>query len=93
MDMSLPWTIPEWPGYLLLAFAAATFIVAGIVKGQLGVAVGLSEMVCSAIALLPMALGMSIGRRLRGLLSEGAFRNVLLGFLSTLALLLIGKGV
>ncbi len=54
---------------------------------------GPTEMVYSALALAPMALGMSIGRKLRGLLSEGAFRNVLLGFLSMLALLLIGKGV
>ncbi|MFU2070975.1 sulfite exporter TauE/SafE family protein [Bordetella hinzii] len=54
---------------------------------------GLTEMVYSAMALAPMALGMMLGRKLRGLLSEGAFRNVLLGFLSMLALLLIGKGV
>ncbi|QDJ32410.1 hypothetical protein CBR68_08815 [Bordetella hinzii] len=54
---------------------------------------GLAEMVYSAMALAPMALGMMLGRKLRGLLSEGAFRNVLLGFLSMLALLLIGKGV
>ncbi len=51
----------------------------------------LRELLLSALALLPMALGMTVGKHLRGKLSEVLFRRVLLGFLVLLALLLIFK--
>lgn len=51
----------------------------------------LRELVLSALALLPLALGMAVGKQLRGKLGEALFRRVLLGFLVGLALLLIFK--
>lgn len=51
----------------------------------------LRELVLSALALLPMAAGLAIGRRVRGRLGEVWFRRVLLGFLVALALLLLFK--
>ncbi len=53
---------------------------------------GWAEIQISAIALMPLALGMAIGQRLRRHLSEDAFRRVLLGFLASLAVLLVSKG-
>ena len=52
---------------------------------------GLAEMAISAIALLPLGLGMAIGKQLRGRLSEALFRRVLLLFLTAIALLLLFK--
>jgi uncharacterized protein len=51
----------------------------------------LREMVVSLLSLLPMALGLALGKRLRGHLDEVLFRRLLLGFLTLLALLLIFK--
>lgn len=53
---------------------------------------GLVETSMSLLALAPMALGMMIGRRMRAFLSEEAFRRVLLGFLASVAVLLVSKG-
>ena len=47
------------------------------------------ELLLSFLALLPVGLGMSVGKRLRGHLSEVMFRRVLLGFLVVLAGLLL----
>lgn len=47
------------------------------------------ELALSFLALLPVGLGMSVGKRLRGHLSEVMFRRVLLGFLVALAGLLL----
>lgn len=49
----------------------------------------LREVALSALALLPMALGLAAGKRLRGKLGELVFRRVMLGFLVALALLLM----
>ncbi len=51
----------------------------------------LRELLLSALALLPMAVGMSAGKLLRGKLGEVLFRRVLLAFLGLLAVLLIFK--
>ena len=51
----------------------------------------LREVLLSGLALLPMALGLALGKRLRGRLSEALFRRVLLGFLVFVALMLIFK--
>ena len=52
---------------------------------------GLAEVAVSVMALLPVAVGMLIGRRLRHHLSEATFRRVLLTFLVVLAVLLVFK--
>jgi len=52
---------------------------------------GWRALVLSALALLPVSLGMAVGKRLRGKLSEVVFRRVMLGFLALLALLLLLK--
>lgn len=49
----------------------------------------LQDLLLSTLALLPMTLGLSLGRRLRGKLSEVLFRRVLLACLCGLAVLLI----
>lgn len=54
---------------------------------------GLTETSMSLLAIAPMALGMAIGRRMRAYLSEASFRRVLLGFLASVAVLLVSKGV
>jgi uncharacterized membrane protein YfcA len=43
----------------------------------------------SVLALLPMAIGLRTGQKLRHRLSEDAFRKVLLGFLTFIAILLV----
>ena len=53
--------------------------------------IGLRDALLSALALLPMAAGLLLGKRLRGKLSEVAFRRVLLGFLVAVALMLFFK--
>lgn len=50
---------------------------------------GAPEAAVSAVGLVPLAIGMALGKRLRRRLSEAAFRRVLLAFLACLALLLI----
>ncbi len=52
---------------------------------------GVREVVLSALALLPVALGLGVGKRVRRYLSEAVFRRVLLGFLVVVALMLIVK--
>lgn len=52
---------------------------------------GLVEAAISTVALMPLGLGMVVGKRLRGRLSEALFRRVLLLFLSAIALLLLFK--
>ncbi len=52
---------------------------------------GWAEVGWSCLAMGPVYLGMELGRRLRGHLSEELFRRVLLGFLMLLALLLLLK--
>jgi uncharacterized membrane protein YfcA len=53
--------------------------------------IGWHDLALSALALLPMALGLRWGKWLRGKLSEVVFRRVLLGFLVLVALTLIFK--
>ena len=43
----------------------------------------------SVLALVPMALGLMTGQKLRPRLSEDTFRKVLLGFLTFIAVLLV----
>jgi uncharacterized membrane protein YfcA len=50
---------------------------------------GLPEAILSTLALAPMFAGMAIGKRLRRRVSEPAFRRLLLGFLTTVAILLL----
>ncbi len=52
---------------------------------------GATEVLLSTVALLPLGLGMALGKRLRGRLSEALFRRVLLLFLTAIALLLLFK--
>lgn len=58
-----------------------------IVYGRLG----LVEAVISLIALIPMFVGMAMGKRIRHRLSEVAFQRLLLSFLALLAVLLMVK--
>lgn len=53
--------------------------------------VGWADLALSLAALVPMAIGLRLGRSLRGRLSETVFRRVLLAFLVAVALLLILK--
>jgi len=52
---------------------------------------GASEALVSAIAMVPVACGLAIGKRLGGHLDERSFRRVLLTFLIVVALALILK--
>lgn len=52
---------------------------------------GGAELALSALALIPMALGLAFGRKLRDHLSEIWFRRVLLTFLSVVAVVLVFK--
>jgi uncharacterized protein len=52
-----------------------------------------SQLVTSFAALLPMSIGLLVGQRLRGKLSDQVFRRVMLGFLCVVALGLIYKTV
>lgn len=49
------------------------------------------DLVLSGIGLLPMAVGLSIGKRVRYRLNEQLFRKLLLAFLAVLALVLLFK--
>ena len=51
--------------------------------------IGGTDLLWSTLALLPMAVGLVIGQRLRGHLSEAWFRRVLLAFLGAVALTLL----
>jgi uncharacterized membrane protein YfcA len=50
-----------------------------------------TDLVLSAVGLLPMAAGLAIGKRVRYRLNEQLFRRLLLGFLTLLALILLFK--
>lgn len=52
---------------------------------------GWGEVGWSCLAMAPVYLGMSLGKRLRGRMSEQLFRRAMLGFLVLLSLLLIFK--
>lgn len=52
---------------------------------------GLAEVLISAVGLLPLGLGLALGKRLRGRLSEAVFRRTLLIFLTAIALLPLPK--
>ena len=67
--------------------AALPLYAAMVWYGRLGGA----EMGASALAMLPVALGLFLGKRLRQRLDENRFRRVLFVFLSLLALLLLFK--
>ena len=54
---------------------------------------GFNEVALSALALLPMFVGLRFGKAIRRFLSEIAFRRVLIGFLVILALMLVVKSV
>lgn len=49
------------------------------------------DLVLSIIGLLPMAVGLAIGKRVRFRLNEQLFRRLLLGFLTIIALILLFK--
>jgi uncharacterized protein len=53
--------------------------------------VAVVDFAMSGVALMPMAIGLAIGKMLRQWLDEALFRKVLLGFLTLLALLLLLK--
>jgi uncharacterized protein len=53
--------------------------------------VAVVDFALSGVALMPMAIGLAIGKMLRQWLDEALFRKVLLGFLTLLALLLLLK--
>ncbi len=53
--------------------------------------IGMAELVLSVAGLLPMALGLALGRALRHRLNESLFRGILLAFLCGLAALLMFK--
>jgi uncharacterized membrane protein YfcA len=50
-----------------------------------------TDLVLSAVGLLPMAAGLALGKRVRYRLNEQLFRRLLLGFLTLLALILLFK--
>jgi uncharacterized membrane protein YfcA len=52
---------------------------------------GVPEALLSVLALAPMFAGMAIGRRLRQRVGEAAFRRLLLGFLTLVAILLVAR--
>jgi uncharacterized membrane protein YfcA len=52
---------------------------------------GWNEFVLSSLALIPMVLGLKLGRLLRHRLSETLFRRILLGFLTIISLILLFK--
>lgn len=54
---------------------------------------GFNEVALSALALLPMFVGLRFGKAIRRFLSEIAFRRVLIGFLVVLALILVVKSI
>ena len=58
--------------------------------GALGV-LGPPELLLSALALAPMFVGMWIGKQVRQYVSEVLFRRLLLGFLTTIAVLLLTR--
>jgi uncharacterized protein len=53
--------------------------------------IGVTDLGYSALALLPMGIGLALGKRIRNRLDESLFRNALLIFLSGLALVLLFK--
>lgn len=53
--------------------------------------IGMPELGLSVVGLLPMAVGLALGRSLRRLLDERTFRRILLAFLCGLALILLFK--
>jgi len=52
---------------------------------------GWNEFVLSSLALIPMVMGLKLGRLLRHRLSETLFRRILLGFLTIISLILLFK--
>jgi uncharacterized protein len=52
---------------------------------------GFAEFLLSVLAMMPVFLGMAVGKRIRGRLSEVWFRRVLLGFLIVIAAVLLFK--
>jgi uncharacterized protein len=53
--------------------------------------IAISDVALSAVALLPMAAGLFLGKMLRQRLADAVFRNLLLVFLAVLAVLLLMK--
>lgn len=58
-----------------------------LIYGRLGT----SELIGSFVALIPMAVGLLVGKRIRQRIDDNRFRRLLLFFLTGLALLLISK--
>jgi hypothetical protein len=52
---------------------------------------GVPEAILSGLALAPLFVGMALGKRLRSRVSEPAFRRLLLGFLTVVAVLLLAR--
>ena len=74
---------------LTFLISASMLVCALLIKG----AIGREQAVVSAFSLLPAFLGMAIGQRLRGRLSEERFRWCVFGFLLIAAANLIRKGI
>lgn len=74
---------------LTFLISASMLVCALLVKGG----IGREQAVVSAFSLLPAFLGMAIGQRLRGRLSEERFRWCVFGFLLIAAANLIRKGI
>jgi uncharacterized membrane protein YfcA len=70
---------------VIYLFGAVPLYASMAVYGHLG----LTELMLSTVALLPMAAGMAIGKRLRGRLSEVVFQRVLFTFLCLIAVALV----
>ncbi len=69
--------------------SSSMLVIALVSKG----AIGREEAAISAVSLIPAFIGMALGARLRGLLSEDVFRNCVYVFLLIAALNLMRKGL
>ena len=87
MSLRLPREIFIGSISLIYLGAAIPLYASMAAYGRLGGA----ELALSALALIPMALGLAFGRKLREHLSEIWFRRVLLTFLSLVAVVLVLK--
>jgi uncharacterized membrane protein YfcA len=84
MSLRLPRDVFVGSISVIYLCAAAPLYAAMLWHGR----IGLTEVMYSAVALLPMWLGLRVGRACRHRLSERAFSRLLLAFLSVLALVL-----
>ncbi len=85
--MALKLSREEFVGTMSVIYLAGAISLYGsfIAYGRLG----LTELLLSAAAMIPVALGLAMGRALRGRLNEAWFRRVLLIFLCVIAVALL----